>query len=172
MSTIHERVLVQVDADPVVSVCFMKGDLTVVTEKAGHLDIEVPPGLYKVRFAAPTVVRDEFLEVTGQEPVISVPVPPDLSVASPAPLTRATAHKDHESLAARLSLEPPVRLGSGGSLFVFVRQLPDTPAPSGHPTAGVTLRTSTGEHVFDFGNLPVHNGCTGVNLSVAPGTYM
>jgi hypothetical protein len=172
MSTTHELVLVRVEADPVVSVCIMKGDLTIVKEKVGRLEVKVPPGLYKVRFAAPTVVRDAIFEVTGEEPVITIPVPADVVVASPAPLTRATKGTDHESLAARLSVAPPVHLGDGGSLFVFVRQLPETKAPAGHPTAGVTLRTSSGEQLFDFGNLPVHNGCAGVNLSVAPGTYL
>lgn len=172
MSTIHERVSVIVEADAVVSIAIMKGDLTVLKESVGRLEVELTPGLYKARFASPTAIRDTIFEVSGNEAVVHVPVPADLTVASPAPLSAGTTSGDHESLASRLSDEPGVHLGQGASLFIFVRQLPHTPAPAGHPAAGVTLRTSSGQELFDLSNLSLHNGCTGVNLSVTPGTYL
>jgi len=172
MSRIHDRVRVRVEAEPVVSVCLMKGDLTILKETVGRLEIDVPPGLYMMRFASPTAIRDQIFEVSGNEEELSLTVPAGLVVTSPAPLARVTLNKDHESLAVRLSVATPVSLSGDASLFVFVRQLPETPASSDHPTAHLSLRSSSGSPLYEFDGLPDYNGCTGVNLAVAPGTYL
>ena len=148
------------------------------------LEIELEPGIYKVRLKAASILQEQLVSLeTGSAPVEIVV--PQLEFSSPVPLqgTRTT-HSQHQKQAEEHSRQIHSTYGQGSELFVFVRDFAETqdagaPDPAvGEVAAGLSLHDVTGKKLVDFaktGARAVASGETpgwaACNVALAPGVY-
>ncbi|MFL5656104.1 MAG: caspase family protein, partial [Ktedonobacteraceae bacterium] len=147
-----------------------------VTGGHGRLEVDLDPGIYKVKFVAGFLAQEEYVALqAGSGPVI-VPAPP-LYFSASAPIKETRTTQDyHENKANQVSKQIHCEIGIGSQLFVFVRDL----AKQGcnDCATGLTLHDLAGNLLVDFtqvGERDVHNpetdhwvGCT---VQLDPGAY-
>src|SRR5436309_1438173 len=129
--------------DPMFEVFVIGPDLRLVTRSSGRLEVDLPPGIYKVKFKAGTLggsLEDEHVVVL--EPGCAPPVvrlSQGIGVASPAPVHKTISTREyHRYPASDISRKTHQRLGSGSRLFVFVRDLDDK-GRADNPLGGLSL---------------------------------
>jgi hypothetical protein len=158
--------------DALVEIFVIDGRFQLAAHAAGHLEASLPPGLYKVKFKAGNVIKevDAILE-PGSPPQV-IPAPDlDFSTAAPLAGTR-TARADHIQAAVELSQQSPLCFGSGGQLFLFVRDLDE--GFDTDPAQGLTLRSLQGDYIFSFGEQgqrSIEEQWAGCLVELDPGPY-
>lgn len=150
-----------------------------IVQGVGRLEVELKPGLYKIRYATGNDIVEEVFELEAGEKE-RILDKPHLPLSSPAPLTSSKSGASEQgNLAVNLSIQPGIPHGNGSELFVFVREVPQaheettnasTPPP--HPASGLKLFDFTGGLIEDFGTLAASRGCAGVNIALDPGSYV
>jgi hypothetical protein len=168
-----EKITLIVEAgDPIVEIFVIDGQFNLVARESGYLETALPPGLYKVKFKAGTIIKETkaILEPGSGSVLVSAP---ELDFSTPAPLANTrTSRPDHIQPAYEISRRPPVRLGKGGQLFLFVRDLKsglDT-----DPAQGLSLRSLNGDRLVNFGELgqrSLEEQWAGCLLELDPGDY-
>jgi hypothetical protein len=141
------RLLVKA-ASPAVAITVVDANFAKVAEGGGRLEVELPVGIYSVTFQAGESVR--------QQPVLLPPGAIDveleqeaIDVMSSVPLATANIREaNHERAARKLSQEPHRKIGGGGELLVFVRDVDRRTRTI--PTRGLTLHSADGEQVADL----------------------
>lgn len=134
------------------------------------LDLEVPPGYYKVRYRIGTSQRDELIEVpASDEPVRIEGKPVAYESAAPFAPTSAPVAGDAR-VAAEISKRVHRGFGAGSRLMVFARDL-DRRGPS--PGEGLSLLALDGERLADLsdGDQSEDGSCGGLSVELSPGTY-
>ena len=141
----------------------------------GRLEIELPTGLYTVRYAAGDSREERDVAIRPQDAVM-LDEPPDLRIRSPSPLAlTATSHEYHMAAAEHLSRADPVPLGGGSLLFLFVRDV--DPGGRGDPARGLLLCDGEGESVLSLAEVCERNpraeeaSWAGCNIELDPGFH-
>lgn len=171
-----------VSADPGTEVFVIDHTFGLQARGLGGVEADVPPGLYKIKYKAGSLIREDPHEVLpGTSPVRVVA--PAMPFTSVVPL-RGTgkSYETHEVAAQSLSREVHLRAGEGSELFLFVRRwssadaagIEDRAAPP-DPARGLSIHDLDGDPVADVGQLARGGsgplGYAGCTLAVDPGTY-
>ncbi|RLA49168.1 MAG: hypothetical protein DRR42_15890 [Gammaproteobacteria bacterium] len=137
----------------------------------GHLETEVAPGLYKIRFRSGNSQRDKLVEATLGNSPLYVTTPP-LGFASAAPMVDTRTTREHHSHAAELhSYNTQQSRGNGSQLYIFLR---DLQGDSTEPLwSGVSLHDLHGNQIADLteGVCDANDAFAALNLDLDPGTY-
>ncbi len=145
------------------------------------LDIQLPPGLYTVKFKRGVSVAEVDADLLPGSPPVNVQSPiAGLSFASAAPMEYTfTSHEHHQISAETISRRAPesVGQGTGSRLFVFVRDIGES--RSGNPCEGLTLHNRMGRKIIEFSKIgetdrnPDRSSAAwcGCNVELAPGFY-
>ena len=175
----HKKVRLIADAsEPGTEIFVIDGGFNRVGKGLDTLDMELSPGLYKVKFKRGSLVSEVDTTLFPQSGVVEVHAP-DMPFYSPAPLHgTSTSHEYHQDEAKRLSLEVHKQLGRNSQLFVFVRDI--QPGGRGNPALGLSLHDLRGHMLVDFskvvtrcrgdqaGDIALWAGC---NIELDPGEY-
>lgn len=163
-------------AEPV-EIHLIDGDFEQVAQSVGKLETTVTPGVYKLKIKAGTSFQEiPLLVEEGSDPVV-VQIPP-LQFQSAAPLWNTTTSREyHQDASIELSREVHDELGSGASLFVFVRDLDGRGRVN--PARGLTLATIDGSMLIDYETVADHGGrrgeesnrWAGHTVALDPGSY-
>jgi len=175
------KVHLVVDAgDPTTEILVIDSHFQRVTEGVtgghGRLEVDLDPGIYKVKFAAGFLAQEVYVALqAGSGPVV-VPVP-DLHFSAAAPIKETRTTQDyHEGSANKASKRIHCEVGIGSQLFVFVRDL----AKQGcnDCATGLALHDLAGNLLVDFtraGDRDVENPDTdhwvGCTVQLDPGAY-
>jgi len=161
--------------DPETEIFIIDGEFQLVARGVGFLQVQIQPGIYKVKYRA-GAVTDERLVLAKDRPIeVSVP---QLSFSSPAPLVRtAKTHEYHMDAARNQSRNIHVKSGTGSWIFVFARDwtVSNNSANSENPSQWLSLDHEQGNPIADLDKAGSHGGAgdpwAACNLEVAPGTY-
>ncbi len=142
---------------------------------SGRLEIELPTGLYTVRYVAGDSREERDVAIRPRDAVM-LEEPPDLWIRSPSPLAlTSTSHEYHVVAAEWLSRAEPVSVGTGSLLFVFVRDV--DPGLRSNPIRALTLCDGHGESVLPLGEVSECNphageaSWAGCNIALDPGFH-
>jgi hypothetical protein len=115
-----------------------------------RLEAELPPGLYKVKVRASTVIKELPVELAPENSPLTIRIPPEeLQFASAAPLLdTSTTHEYHRWAAEHYSTQPQVHAGRESELFVFCRDV--QPGRRDNPAEGLSLFKLDGAPIVDF----------------------
>ena len=109
-------------ADDATEIFLIDAGLRRIASGLGHLEMEVPLGIYKVRFRSGASQQDQLVEVPSPGARVKVEAPP-LLFRTAAPIVRTlTTHEYQSGPASAMSRRVHVDCGRGGELFVFVRE--------------------------------------------------
>lgn len=176
MSTLDEhdeKVKVMVEAaNQATEIFVIDGNFSLVDQGLGRLETSLPPGLYKIKFKAGSVIEEVHRVIAmGSGPVRVIG--PEMRFSTSAPLSQTrTTREHHQHSATQLSRNVHHRLGQGSQLFVFGRDLES--APPKNVGLGLSLCNLGGETLVDLSRQSSQNseqrwaGCT---VEVDPGTY-
>jgi len=171
-SSSEPRVTLQINAaDPATEIFVVDGQFHKIADGVSRLETKVEPGLYKVRFRAGSAQVDQLVEVTPTPPVQYVYGDP-VEFQSVIPMGEtSTERSDHTEAARVMSTEEPRRIGSGSGLFLFARDLADSPEPE--PWYWMSVHHLDGSRVADLsdGEFGPDGDCAGMHFEVDPGTY-
>ena len=137
----------------------------------GHLQIEVEPGIYKVRFRAGDVQHDSLIEVMPDDLEKTV-TGPRVAFRSAAPIEATQTSREHHLAAAQAgAISAPLVRGAGSHLFILARELDESSQTD--PWTGVSVHDINGDLVAKMSdgecNGPLRYGS--LHLEVDPGTY-
>lgn len=168
--------LIAVAGDPTIEIYISDGHFKHVAKAYGQIDVKLPPGIYKVKFAAGSLNHEVYVTLEPHHDVVEV-TPPDLPFSTSAPIKKTrTSHNHHEDNASQLSKTVHCHRGTGSQLFVFVRDL----ARQGwdDPASGLTLHDLAGNLLLDFtkaGERDITHAETGYwagcTVQLDPGSY-
>lgn len=142
---------------------------------AGQRRFMLPPGIYKARFMAGGLSRDQLFEVDTQPVTLHAPT---LEIASPVPLSgTSTTHEYHEGPARQLARLAPVTLGKGSEVALLVRDSRKqwNVGPPSEPWRGLLLQNLAGVTEYNFATEGLRDGDRGVaavRMEVEPGTFL
>jgi hypothetical protein len=164
-------------AYPTAEITVMDGNFCQVGGATGRFDQELSPGLYLVQYRAGRNVVTVPIAVKPNAEEMRVD-PPPLVTKSAAPLANTPAGDRFGQVASDHSRETHVRSGTGGELYVFLRESsqPDEPGPDASKSLfGVSLHNLTGESLIDLakaGTGADDGTWRACNVSLGPGTYL
>jgi len=149
-----------------------------VAKGFGHMEEDLPRGLYTVKFSAGDASIEEpvalYPNLAPTEPV--APSEP-LHVSAAMPLSKTSTSRDyHQSTATRISGSVAASIGGGANLMVFVRDLDRRGRTS--PAVGLALLNEEGARVYDLADLaetssdPKEDAWAGSNIELDPGFYI
>lgn len=177
-----QKVQLKVNADSGETEIFVvDGKFRRVAKGIGSLNIDLPPGLYDIKFKAGSTVNEVQTVLERGQQEVNVSGPP-MYFSSPMPLPyTSTMYEYHQRAAINLSRQAQETLGEGSQIFVFTREL------EGHgpydTMAGLTLHALSGEELFDFSGKGFMKGYpesqigqeknpwAGYTIGVEPGLY-
>ena len=167
-NTMVERVQLSVHAEcPQTEIIVIDGNFARVAEGVKDLTLELAPGIYKVKYKAGSLTREEHVTLMPGSQYKNI-VAPDMPLASSAPLQGIETTHDGDALdATRHSLEPSLSVGEGSQLFLLTRDLEGK--GSQNAAADLTLHTIEGRLLVDFSQMKGPRvGCT---VDLDPGSY-
>ncbi len=149
-----------------------------VANRMGDVSVQVPPGIYLVRFRQGSSITEKLAALTPDEPVLDIRLDaaelPEFASATPVPNTTTTHEWQAEpaqDLSRSVPLPPPAGHRGGSHLLLFLRD----PFRSGDLPAGVTLHELESERVlFDLSTTENHNRdgqWMGAHLNLDAGAY-
>jgi hypothetical protein len=177
------RLIARAD-DPTVEVFIINSALNVIKRGVEEVEAVVAPGVYKVKFSASSyggALEQEHLVLVDQDRLVSAS---EQLPASPIPLRGFRNNfefQSHNASAQSRLTARQVGLGTGSSLFVFVRDL--FGGESGNPLDGTSLHpvasdalpidlAMEGRIIRDYGFRPGRDAsAAGCHLALAPGAY-
>jgi hypothetical protein len=162
--------LVITAADDATEIFIIDASLRRIAAGSGQLEEKVSPGIYKVRLRSGSSQHDQIVEVSSHNERVTVQGPPVL-FHSAAPLNDTlTTHEYQSGPAAQASRSINMKLGSGGGLFVFVREEDENQTFS---TGGLTVHALDGTKLaaLEDGDINHQARWGGLNISLDPGTY-
>lgn len=168
-------------ADAATEIFVVDHSFQLITRGLGNVDVQLPPGLYKVKFRAGTRIQQQFVALeSGATARVNSPT---LAFSSSAPLNGTLrTHEYHMGAAHGLSRDVRWNLGSGSEIFVFSRVWTDQSQsigpspPAGYdPAVSLTLHDLGGNLLIDFAqDAPrdlANDPWAGGNARVDPGNY-
>lgn len=170
MSPSETGTLVMAAADDATEIFLMDASLHRLASGLGTLKKEVPLGVYKVRFRSGASQHDELVEVASRGSHVNVQAPL-LMFRTAAPIDATlTTHEYQSDAASSTSNRVHVNAGSGGELFVFVREEDDSQAFT--PT-GLTIHSLGGKGLaqLEAGEWNQQGRWAALNVRLDPGTY-
>src|SRR5438477_12959142 len=106
------RLVVDV-GDPTTEVFIIDERFKRIAKGHGHIDTALPAGIYKVKFAAGSLIRELCVPLEASCDVVEVS-PPDLSFSTSAPIKQTrTSHDYQEDNASQLSKKVHRQVGTG-----------------------------------------------------------
>ena len=156
-----------------VEIFLIDSSYRVVKRGIGILDVNVPAGLYTIKYKAGTViVEDEKLLLPSQD--IQWIHGQKLPLESAVPTLKTS--EDHAKYASDASIEVHQSLGTGAQLFLFVHDL-DILART-KPSTALTLLDDKGNEVIDFDEVAIQGKgisegtpYSTINIELDPGVY-
>lgn len=156
-------------ADQATEVFITDGSFQRIADGVGQVQIDVTPGIYKVRFRSGDEQSDRLIAVREEDGAITVEGRPVL-FHSPVPIVEtSTADSDHASAAADAAQAPPRSLGTGSQLLLFTR---DTLSPA-EPWVGISVHDVYGEPIAHMseGSSDADEAWGALHLELDAGTY-
>jgi hypothetical protein len=147
-----------ITASPGTDVFVIDSQFKVLAHGSRQLNLQLAPGIYKVKFQAGSAVREQHVVLEPDADTVTLQAPP-LAFQSSVPLVGTeSTHEYHMANAARLSHVVHVKDGEGASIFVLARNWTDTrssdrnvPLPPGqHPATGLTFHDGDGRLIADL----------------------
>jgi hypothetical protein len=173
-----------ITAPPGTDIFVIDSQFRALAHEGRRLDLQLMPGIYKVKFQAGSAVHEQHVVLEPGASVVELKAPP-LAFQSSVPLAGTeTTHDYHMANAATFSRQVHLKDGAGASVFVFARNWTDTagsdrnlPLPRGqHPATGLALHDADGRLVADLtqtGNadLGAQDPWSACTVEVKPGPY-
>ncbi len=172
-------VMLRVDAhDQPIEIFVINHRFERVAKGTRHLETELEPGIYKVRYKAASLLQEQLVSLEAGSAPVSIEAP-HLEFSSPVPLADTrTTHPDHELMAQQHSQQVHCQLGQNSQLFVFVRDWPGEKNAAGDVAAGLSLHDVAGKKLVDFSKEGARDAGNGTNpgwaacnVALAPGAY-
>lgn len=162
--------------DPTTEIFIIGPYFDLVAKGLGHLQVKLPPGIYKVQFMAGSLIKEVYVTLKPDSNPLVIP-PPALPFSTPAPIINTrTTHEYHEANAHRLSLVTHRMIGVGSQLFLFVRDLDKQGWDD--PATALTLHDLAGNLLVDFSKdgereiaHPEDDHWAGCTIDLNPGSY-
>jgi len=164
---------------PFTEIFIIDGQFRRVGKGLGNLEIDLPPGLYNVKFKSGSLIKQipAILEQGNAEKVIRAPT---MKFSSPAPFNDTlVTHEYHCEPAEELSRQVHANKSSGSQIFIFTRDL-ETKEPT-DTMKGLSLHELSGRLLIDFSGIGKTgskwvmkegmNPWGGYTVSVTPGIY-
>lgn len=142
---------------------------------SGRIETRLPTGFYTVRYSGADARDEKEITLRPGQP-ITLTEPPDLPFSSAAPMDlTSTSPAAHQESAHYLSTNNTHEIGTGSSLFFFVRDV--EPGPDDKPARGLSLHNLDGTTVADLAQIASLGGTgpafsAGRNVSLDPGSYL
>lgn len=162
-------------SDPEMEIFLIDGQFQLVARSVGRLDVDVEPGIYKIKCRTGAVTNEQFVIV--QDDPITMALP-RLQFASPAPLGETSKTHEYQMQAAAMQSKfAHVTSGQGSWIFVFVRDwtAKGTSSRKQNPAKGLFLEDENGNLVADLGLASVSDisgdPWAACNVAVNPGIY-
>jgi regulator of protease activity HflC (stomatin/prohibitin superfamily) len=174
MSTSHSEPGVRLEIrapEQTTEIFLIDGRFRRLASGLGELHVDVPPGLYKVRFRSGAQQRDALIEAVASRSPLLVSTDP-LGFASAAPIAEtSTSRGYHREAAARESTRIHLHQGRGSQLFVFARDLLDQSDEP--PWTGISLHEIDGTPItgLEQGVCNMGQSYAALNVELDPGTY-
>ncbi|MCX6361981.1 MAG: hypothetical protein NT029_19450 [Armatimonadetes bacterium] len=132
-------------AEEATEIFVIDSSLSRVASGMGSLDVQVRPGIYKVRLRSGASMEDTLVEVQEGDGATVAARPIAFQSAAPLPGT-LTTHEPHQAAWARAADPPSLHWGSGASLFVMVRDPSIVRGKESRtePWAGITVQDAEG----------------------------
>jgi hypothetical protein len=181
---IAEKISLTVESEDAGTELFLiDGKFQLMERAVGRLQMEVVPGIYKVKCRTGAVTSEQLVLVEKEAVVMRLP---RLSFSSPAPLNDTAKFNESHANAAKIeSNKIHIRYGTGSRLFIFVRDwdfvnepviLPYEESGIDNPAKWLSLYHESGIHIADIDRTGVHGNHPGdkwaaCSLEVQPGTY-
>ena len=168
--------------DVATEIFVINSSFQLVTRGIGRLQTSVKPGIYSVKFQSGSTVQEEHILARPSDDHIELKKEP-LEITSPIPVpnTRQSREYHQYALAQQVS-QTHAQIGSGSSLFVFVRDwIPDdqrVASPEAqHPARGLSLRDQQGNELVDFSavgtsDLTIDEPWAACGVELNPGAYI
>jgi hypothetical protein len=149
---LHLRVTCE---DSATEIFIIDGRFSLCGRGIGHCDVELEPGIYKVKVRAGFETAEQHVVLRDHDEELKIP---PFSFVSPAPLAGTSkTHDFHLTAAQEGSLAPDLLKGAGSSVFIFVRDwTSQEPPPEGKPATypnpgqGLSLRDMKGNVIADL----------------------
>jgi len=157
-------------ADDATEIFLIDANLNRIDSGLGELQAKVIPGVYKVRFRSGAIQSDKLVEILSANDRVTIQGPPIL-FRTAVPIDKTLTTHEYQSKAAEAaSKHVNCRLGSGGELFVFVREENEDQSFS---LKGISVNSLDGIELatFDDGDIEFESRCGALNLKIDPGTY-
>ncbi|MCZ6890437.1 MAG: hypothetical protein O7H39_18255 [Gammaproteobacteria bacterium] len=157
-------------ADNATEIFLIDANLRRIASGLGQLEASVNPGIYKVRFRSGASQHDQLVEVSRPGERVTVQGPPVLfRTAAPIDAT-LTTHEYQSGPAAEVSKRIHLNVGTGGGLFVFVREEDEDQA---FLASGLTVHALDGTELaaLEAGETDIQARWGALNLGLDPGTY-
>jgi hypothetical protein len=137
------------------------------------------PGLYKFKFRRGTAIQEQTVVIDPRDGTYAITAPA-LTTTSPVPVAESGQPPDaHMEAAYRHSRQTDRTVGSGGELFILVRDArPDGSPRTEPPAAGLAIADTAGNVLVDLdaeaerGGAEQGDGWAAMNVAVAPGAYV
>src|SRR5262245_22698229 len=174
VSNSQQAHLIAVGDSPMTEIFIINSQFERVAKGVGRVEVDLPAGLYKVKFKAGALIHEELIDLPPGPQAVEIRAP-QLRFSSSAPIANTlTTHEYHEGPARSLSREILWRRGNGSQLFVYLRDLERL--SRANPAAVLTLHDADGKLVADLHKVcrfddqaPIpYAGCT---LELDPGVY-
>ncbi len=142
----------------------------------GSIDVELPPGVYTVRYRSGAAVEDVPVSLRPGSGAVELSAP-KLRLKSPAPLAANDAGALYGTFAQTASREVHARPGRGAELFLFVRLAGTDAAQAGISTqrlfdvSVLDARGATIAHLRDAPRRADADRARAYTLELDPGTY-
>jgi hypothetical protein len=171
-----DSVRVHVEAgSPLAELFLIDHDLALVARSVGDLELDVAPGVYKVKAKLGEASAEEVVLLNQDQ---RVDLSGALSMLSPAPLAgTARTHEQHQHAAAQQSDAPALQRGHGATIFLMVRRWSsDDPRGTARTRPGaeleLSLRRADGERIFELEPEAAGDLAAGQAVAVDPGAYL
>ena len=156
--------------DSATEIFVIDANLRRIATGLGNLNLNVEPGIYKVRFRSSTTQHDELVEVLDPGSIKRVVAPPiEFQTSAPIHDTRTT-HEYHSYSAAETSRNINMNLGSDGELFLFVREEDEAEI---FTADGISIHNLDGVELASIkdGTKELQNRWAALNIKIDQGTY-
>ena len=157
-------------ADEATEIFLMDAGLKRIASGLGRLELQVPPGLYKVRFRSGASQQDRLVEVAPGRARVELSGDP-VRFHSAAPIAATLTTHEYQSMpAVQASRELHKSVGRGGRLFLFVRDEDETRE---FDVPGVSVHALDGTERARLAEGPSSRAdrWAALSLELDPGTY-
>ena len=158
-------------ADDATEIFLINASMRRIASGLGRLQVNVKPGIYKVRFRSGASQHDKLVEVSSPGEHVDVEGPPVLFRTAAPIYETLTTHEYQSGPAEAISKgDTHCVIGSGGELFLFIREEDEE---KNFSLSGLTVHSLDGTELANIeeGELNIQSRWSALSIRVDPGTY-